>query len=169
MPSSIFTSNYAAVGFVIAVVCFFAAEVIGGKIVPWMRWGGAKSQRRAVGSNTIVYVGWVVVFGVVLSFAGNGVGLLPFWVSCLGLVLMLVGTAFRPWAVAVLGRYFSVVIGVQEGQKVIEEGPYRFIRHPSYTGVLVFLVGIGLAVQSWAATLVDIVIFGVVYGYRIFC
>jgi protein-S-isoprenylcysteine O-methyltransferase Ste14 len=81
---------------------------------------------------------------------------------------MLVGTAFRQWAIAVLGRYFSGVIGVQKEQKVVESGPYRLIRHPSYTGVLIFVVGMGLAAQSWAAVFVEIAIFGVVYGYRIF-
>jgi protein-S-isoprenylcysteine O-methyltransferase Ste14 len=79
---------------------------------------------------------------------------------------MVAGTAFRQWAIAVLGRYFSGVIGVQNDQKVVEAGPYRLIRHPSYTGVLIFVVGMGLAVQSWAAILVEIAIFGVVYGYR---
>jgi protein-S-isoprenylcysteine O-methyltransferase Ste14 len=81
---------------------------------------------------------------------------------------MLAGTVFRQWAIAVLGRYFFGVIGVQKEQKVVETGPYRWIRHPSYTGVLIFLVGMGLAMQSWAAMLVNIVIFGVAYGFRIF-
>lgn len=60
------------------------------------------------------------------------------------------------------------MIGVQKEQKVVESGPYRFIRHPAYTGGLIFLVGMGLAVQSWAAALINIIIFGIVYGYRIF-
>jgi protein-S-isoprenylcysteine O-methyltransferase Ste14 len=47
-------------------------------------------------------------------------------------------------------------------------GPYRLIRHPSYTGVLIFLAGMGVALQSWAAILANIVIFSLAYGYRIF-
>jgi protein-S-isoprenylcysteine O-methyltransferase Ste14 len=60
-----------------------------------------------------------------------------------------------------------VLVSVQQGQPVIREGPYRFIRHPSYTGALLTLTGIGLAIQSWGALLVLVLIFGIVYGYRI--
>ena len=102
------------------------------------------------------------------NFCEVGFCSLPDWVYYVGIVFMVAGTAFRQWSIAVLGRFFSGVIGVQNDQKVVEAGPYRLIRHPSYTGVLIFVVGMGLAVQSWAAILVEIAIFGVVYGYRIF-
>jgi protein-S-isoprenylcysteine O-methyltransferase Ste14 len=168
MPSSIFTSDYASAGFVVAIVFFFVCEQIGGVIIPAIRRGGARVQRRNVGSNLMVLVSWVFILSFPVIFAKIGFALLPDWVYYIGIALMLAGTAFRQWAIAVLGRYFSGVIGVQTEQKVVESGPYRWIRHPSYTGVLIFLVGMGLAVQSWAAVLVEIVIFGIAYGYRIF-
>jgi protein-S-isoprenylcysteine O-methyltransferase len=168
MPSSIFTSNYAAIGFVIALVCFFVAEQIGGIIIPAIRRGGAKVQRRNVGSNFLVIFSWVAVLGFSVVFAKVGFGLLPDWIYYIGIIVMFAGIVFRQWAIAVLGRYFSGVIGVQKEQKVVESGPYRLIRHPSYTGVLIFYAGMGLAVQSWAAVLIDIAIFGIVYGYRMF-
>jgi protein-S-isoprenylcysteine O-methyltransferase Ste14 len=170
MPSSIFTSNYAAIGFVIAIVCFFIAEQIGAVIIPTIRRGGAKVQRRQrnVGSNIMVYVSWMAVLSVSAILASKGIAPLPDWVYYLGIVLMLVGIAFRQWAIAVLGRYFSGVIGVQKEQKVVKSGPYHLIRHPSYTGVLIFYAGMGLAVQSWAAVLIATAIFGIVYGYRMF-
>jgi protein-S-isoprenylcysteine O-methyltransferase Ste14 len=168
MPSSIFTSNYAAIGFVIALACFFVCEQIGAMIIPRIRRGGAKVQRRNVVSNIMVYFSWAAVFGFSIVFAKMGIALLPDWVYYIGITLMLAGIAFRQWAIAVLGRYFSGVIGVQKEQKVVESGPYRLIRHPSYTGVLIFYAGMGLAVQSCAAILVGITIFGIVYGYRIF-
>lgn len=133
-----------------------------------MRRRGATVQRRTAGLNTLLYVSWVAVFGVSIPFAANGIALLPDWVYYVGIGFMLAGIAFRQWAIAVLGRYFSGVIGVQKEQKVVESGPYRLIRHPSYTGVLIFLVGMGLAVQSWAVVLIDVVIFGIFYGYRMF-
>jgi protein-S-isoprenylcysteine O-methyltransferase Ste14 len=168
MSSSIFTSSYAAVGFVIAFACFFIAEQIGGVIIPSIRRSGSKVQRRNVGSNAIVLVSWIVIFSVPIIFASMGIALLPDWVYYIGIAVMLVGTAFRQWAIAVLGRYFSGVIGVQKEQKVVESGPYRLIRHPSYAGVLIFLAGMGLALQSWAAILVNVTIFGIAYGYRMF-
>ena len=168
MPSSIFTSNYAATGFVITIVLFFVAEQIGGIIIPAIRRGGAKVQRRNVGSNALVLVSWIVVFSVPIVLSKMGTALLPDWMYYIGIAVMLAGIAFRQYAIAVLGRYFSGVLGVQKEQKVVESGPYRLIRHPSYTGVLIFLAGMGLALQSWAAVLVNIAIFAVAYGYRMF-
>ena len=171
MPSSIFTSNSAAIGFVIVLVCFFVSEGVG-RMISRTRRRGAKVPRvgsqRSVASNITVYFAWMASLAFSGVFAKIGVALLPDWVYYVGIAVMLAGIAFRQWAIAVLGRYFSSVIGVQEEQKVVESGPYRSIRHPSYTGVLIFYAGMGLAVQSWAAVLVDITIFGLVYCYRIF-
>jgi protein-S-isoprenylcysteine O-methyltransferase Ste14 len=79
---------------------------------------------------------------------------------------MLMGMVIRQWAMAALGRYFSSVLGVQQKQAVVDTGPYRFVRHPSYTGVLLLQVGLGLAVQSWGAVLTVVVLFGLAFGYR---
>ena len=49
---------------------------------------------------------------------------------------------------------------------MVEKGPYRLVRHPSYTGVLITFIGLGLAVQSGGALLVLLVVFGVSFGYR---
>jgi protein-S-isoprenylcysteine O-methyltransferase Ste14 len=68
---------------------------------------------------------------------------------------------------AMLGRFFSGTVGTQEGQFVVENGPYKYVRHPSYTGALLILIGLGLAVQSWGAVLVLILLFSLAYGYRI--
>jgi protein-S-isoprenylcysteine O-methyltransferase Ste14 len=69
----------------------------------------------------------------------------------LGLVLMIAGIAIRQWAVAVLGQFFTVDVRVHPGQSVVERGPYRWVRHPAYTGVIMTFVGIGLALGNWAA------------------
>ncbi len=167
MVSTVLTSNSAAVGFIIVIVAFFVCEQIGGVIIPALRRGGARVKRRNVGSNTMVIISWVAVIAFTVGFAKAGFGLLPDWSYYIGIAVMLVGIMIRQYAIAVLGRYFSQILGVQEEHKIVETGPYRLVRHPSYTGVLVFFVGMGLAVQSWAALFIDIAIFGLVYGYRI--
>jgi protein-S-isoprenylcysteine O-methyltransferase Ste14 len=68
-----------------------------------------------------------------------------------GLVLMSAGIAIRQWAVAVLGRFFTIDIRVHPDQTVVERGPYRWVRHPAYSGLIVTFVGIGLALGNWAA------------------
>jgi protein-S-isoprenylcysteine O-methyltransferase Ste14 len=68
-----------------------------------------------------------------------------------GLVLMTTGVAIRQWAVALLGRFFTVDVRVHPGQTVVDRGPYRWVRHPSYSGLIMTFVGIGLALGNWAA------------------
>jgi protein-S-isoprenylcysteine O-methyltransferase Ste14 len=71
-----------------------------------------------------------------------------------GMVLMCAGIAIRQWAVALLGDLFTVDVRVHAGQTVVERGPYRWVRHPSYTGLILTFVGIGLALGNWAALIV---------------
>ena len=49
----------------------------------------------------------------------------------------------------------------------MDNGPYKLIRHPSYTGGLLILIGLGLALQSWGAVLITLLILSLAYGYRI--
>lgn len=101
-----------------------------------------------------------------ILFAVFNVTMLPSWIFFLGISLMIAGVIIRQWAVAILGGYFSHVIGVQKDQRVVQTGPYRFIRHPSYTGILLLLVGMALVFQTWGAVLVTGLSFGLAYGYR---
>jgi protein-S-isoprenylcysteine O-methyltransferase Ste14 len=86
----------------------------------------------------------------------------------LGISLMLAGMAFRFYAMSVLGRFFTYDVAVHVGQTVVEAGPYRYIRHPSYTGGLITLAGLGLALGNWAGLLALLACTGAGYSYRIF-
>ena len=85
-----------------------------------------------------------------------------------GITLMLAGLAFRFYAMRFLGRSFTYDVAVQSGQTIVEAGPYRYIRHPSYTGALITLLGLGLALGNWAAVLAILACVGTAYAYRIF-
>jgi protein-S-isoprenylcysteine O-methyltransferase Ste14 len=84
-----------------------------------------------------------------------------------GIALMLAGLAFRFYSMSLLGRFFTYQVAIHPGQTVVEAGPYRYIRHPSYTGALVTLVGLGLALGNWAGLLALLVCMGAAYAYRI--
>lgn len=86
-----------------------------------------------------------------------------------GLVLMCTGIAIRQWAVSTLGRFFTTDVRVQSGQTVVDRGPYRWVQHPSYTGLLVTFLGLGLALGNWAALAVMAVVptLGLVYRIRV--
>jgi protein-S-isoprenylcysteine O-methyltransferase Ste14 len=70
-------------------------------------------------------------------------------VVVVGVVLMWLGIALRQWALLALGAYFTVLVQVRSRQKVVDAGPYRWVRHPSYTGLLLTLVGLGVALSNW--------------------
>jgi protein-S-isoprenylcysteine O-methyltransferase Ste14 len=84
-----------------------------------------------------------------------------------GILLMLVGIALRWYSAAVLGKYFTFDVAVQSDQVLVELGPYRYIRHPSYSGALLTLLGFGLALGNWAGLAAALSCLGVAYSYRI--
>ena len=58
-----------------------------------------------------------------------------------GFVLALAGLLFAVWGRIHLGKYWSGIITLKEGHELIRTGPYRFVRHPLYTGFLTAVVG----------------------------
>jgi protein-S-isoprenylcysteine O-methyltransferase Ste14 len=67
------------------------------------------------------------------------------WPVVAGLVLIAAGLGLRAWSIATLGRFFQYQIKIQPGHRVVTDGPYRYVRHPSYTGIALVLAGIALA------------------------
>jgi len=76
----------------------------------------------------------------------------------LAVAAMLAGLVLRIWAIATLGREFRTSVEVEAGQAVVEAGPYRWIRHPSYTGLLLILIGSGLTIGDWLALIITALI-----------
>ncbi len=89
-----------------------------------------------------------------------------FWFA-LGLVLLLAGSMLRRHCFRTLGRYFTGNVRVQADQPVIQDGPYRFVRHPSYTGGMLMYLGAGLALTNWLSVLILVGMGGATYAYRV--
>jgi len=66
--------------------------------------------------------------------------------------------ALRQWSVVTLGQFFTVQVQVRRGQSVVDTGPYQWVRHPSYTAIIMSFVGIGVALENWLSLLVLIVV-----------
>src|ERR1700716_364925 len=84
-----------------------------------------------------------------------------------GICLMLLGVALRWYSVSVLGKYFTFDVAIQSGQVLVEVGPYRYVRHPSYSGALLTLLGFGLALGNWAGLAANLSCLGFAYAHRI--
>jgi protein-S-isoprenylcysteine O-methyltransferase len=68
--------------------------------------------------------------------------------------LLLGGLVLRWTAILTLGRFFTAKIAIHEGQRVITVGPYRYVRHPSYTGLLLAFLGLGVFFGNWLSVIV---------------
>jgi protein-S-isoprenylcysteine O-methyltransferase Ste14 len=69
-------------------------------------------------------------------------------VRWLGVSLYMVGGALRIWPIFVLGRRFSGLVAIQPGHELVTDGIYRIIRHPSYLGMFVLMLGWALSFRS---------------------
>jgi protein-S-isoprenylcysteine O-methyltransferase Ste14 len=84
-----------------------------------------------------------------------------------GLGLMAIGALLTMYTIWLLGSSFTVQVAVQSGQRVVEAGPYRWVRHPSYAAQLLSLFGFGLLLTNWASIAVLMACASMGYGYRI--
>jgi len=73
----------------------------------------------------------------------------PAALSCSGLALFLAGESLRIWCIRTLGRAWNARARVDPGLTIVTNGPYRWIRHPNYLGVMLELVGLSLAGGAW--------------------
>lgn len=103
------------------------------------------------GSYTVV--GIFCGAGGVLAAVAARLSIGTYRVSLAGFVIALVilwaGIALRWWSFRALGRYFTFRVMTSADQPVISTGPYRIIRHPSYLGILLALLGIALTYGNW--------------------
>jgi protein-S-isoprenylcysteine O-methyltransferase Ste14 len=101
---------------------------------------------------TRILIGGAIALPVV-AVAVDWPARVPVGYGVAGTIVMWVGLAIRVWAVAALGSAFRTTGEVEPGQAVVSNGPYRWVRHPSYTGLLLILAGFGLARGTWPALL----------------
>jgi protein-S-isoprenylcysteine O-methyltransferase Ste14 len=80
-------------------------------------------------------------------------------ITCLGIFLYIVAFFLRSWAFRTLGEYFSPHIEITKDQPLIIDGPYRFMRHPIYLGVIIELISFVLIPNSYYALLLAVFIY----------
>ncbi|GAB2498983.1 phosphatidylethanolamine N-methyltransferase family protein [Pseudoxanthomonas sangjuensis] len=129
------------------------------------------AQRRDRGSLRLISV--LLYAGVFLAVWSTHRAYWPFPPSLraplfwIGLALMAAGIAFRWWAIRVLAKFFTVDVAVHADHKLVQDGPYRWLRHPSYTGSLLTFLGFGLALGNGISLLAAVLPVIVSFAYRI--
>ncbi|WP_141963964.1 methyltransferase family protein [Actinoallomurus bryophytorum] len=140
--------------YLVSACCWMALEVALA-LRDLVRWRARHSSDRGTRGIVALSLGGSIFVGVMLRrwlpaldtpvrAAFAGAGLVVFWA----------GLAVRAWAVVALGGSFRTFVQADVGQAVVTHGPYRWVRHPSYTGLLLIALGIGLGAGNWLSLLV---------------
>ncbi|WP_329462921.1 methyltransferase family protein [Streptomyces sp. NBC_01431] len=83
------------------------------------------------------------------------------------LLFVWAGMGLRLWAIVTLGRFFRGTVHVQRDHQVVRSGPYRWVRHPAYSGILLAGLALGVTFDNAAALLVFAAGGAMAVGYRI--
>lgn len=118
-------------------------------------------------SLSIIRLNTIVSIVIVVGTSAEEITILPSWFFYLGLFFMILGFIIREWAIITIGRFFSSRVSIYKDHKLVNEGLYKFIRHPAYTGALFSIIGLGMAFRSLLGLLLLLVLIGLAYGYRI--
>jgi protein-S-isoprenylcysteine O-methyltransferase Ste14 len=105
---------------------------------------------------------WIMIF---ISFEGSWLPVIfrhgqimnpGNWMTWVGVLFMIAGVVFRWYAISRLGKFFTATIQIQKDHQIIKAGPYRYLRHPSYSGILILTIGNGVALSNWISLLLCI-------------
>lgn len=91
---------------------------------------------------------------------------IPAWIRWSGVIITVVGMALEFSTQLNLGKNYSTTLHISEGQSLVTSGPYRYVRHPMYTALIMVGVGIGILSTSWYF-LIPFIATGIVIAFRI--
>jgi protein-S-isoprenylcysteine O-methyltransferase Ste14 len=143
--------------FYLTYLLWISSEVILSRIA---RIGKSESKSADKNSNLIIWIAIIlsVFIGVTITFAfelpvsGNS------WFAQTGILIIFCGIFIRFTAIRQLGRFFTVTVLIRKDHQLIQNGFYKFLRHPSYTGALISFLGFGISINNWLALPVVILI-----------
>jgi protein-S-isoprenylcysteine O-methyltransferase Ste14 len=158
--------NTLAAYVLLALFFIFEGRVRQGRAAMSMQRG--EHDRRSTSGIALAFVlcSLSMLLAPVLNYLKIG-AVIPPTLAWAGLVASAGGLALRLWAPRVLGQFYTRTLRVAQQQIVVDQGPYRLIRHPGYAGDLAMWTGAGLATGNLVATLAIAVMMVTAYFYRI--
>ncbi len=146
---------------------WFASEILVA-IVTRTRHSGGKVQDR--GSLILL---WIVIFSSITACQWISEATPPSMfggaraLKIAGVIVLIVALAIRWTAIFTLGKSFSANVAIQHSQQIVRSGLYRFIRHPSYLGLLLAFLAVGLHSRNWISFAIVLVLPTIALLYRI--
>jgi len=168
----VYTSSTAAAIFVAACLIWLVPEAFGMR--PQMARASRKMASNQDRSSLAILIGlqWVGLalnFSLGLFFTAAAIPWQRTALFLLAVTFILLGVAWRWYAIRTLRGYFTRDVAVSADQQVVQSGPYRLTRHPAYSGTFLTMLGVGLAMTNWAslATLLICVFSGHFYRVKV--
>jgi len=121
-----------------------------------LRGHGRPVRGRDRGSLVLLWVAILIgLFAGNLLFPVHGPWIppSPTLITAVGLAILLAGLALRLTAILTLRRFFTTRVTIRRDQPIVQHGVYRRIRHPSYTGLMMAFLGLGLALAAYGSWL----------------
>lgn len=126
--------------------------------ITWLRVKRTKAREKSVDrliTLVVVVIAYNLLFAQWLRIGPLRLRFLPEdpRIAWAGIAVTCLGVAVALWARHSLGEYWSARVTLKEGHQLISTGPYGFVRHPIYTGMLLGSVGTALVVGEWRGVL----------------
>jgi len=142
--------------------------ILGGWAIFWIGWlaasigvkTGRTSWGRFAGIRVIIVLA-VLLLARVRVLRGHAVSEL--WLQAIGLAIFVLGLALAVWARVYLGRNWGMPMTEKTDPELVTTGPYRTVRHPIYTGIILAMVGSAIAISVY--WLVAVVLLGAYFVY----
>ena len=84
-----------------------------------------------------------------------------------GIIVIWAGLVLRFWSIQTLGKFFRTTVMIQKGHRVVKSGPYRYVRHPSYIGLLLVTLGVAIGMGNWIGLILMVLIVFIALRKRI--
>ena len=123
-------------------------------VVSWLRVKPTKAREKSFDrflTVAVVVVAFNLLFGDLMRIGPLRLRFVPEepWIDWIGIASTWVGVAIAVWARYYIGVYWSARVTLKEGHQLIRTGPYAYVRHPIYTGMLLVAIGTTLVVGEW--------------------
>lgn len=161
-PNTLFSNVFG-----ISIILIFLIDYI----LPRQKFGKTKkpAQQRDRGSLAIIHISTLLGFATGIVLRSRNTGILNGTFQYIGLLIMLGGGLLRHQALVSLGIFFSRVVQIKADHRIIKTGPYRWFRHPAYTGMILINVGAVMGLGTWLGALIVLILmlFSTLYRIRV--
>jgi protein-S-isoprenylcysteine O-methyltransferase Ste14 len=151
------------------VILFPLSEIV---LFLFKRSGNTISSKMDRGSSWLLWITItisVTVSVIISNYHLAGFQLPRLIINIISLFFLIAGLIIRWIAIISLGKFFTVDVTILENHVLVKKGLYKYIRHPSYTGLLIEFIGLGVFLGNWLSLIIILVPFVFAILYRIRC